>query len=229
MPSAEGLFARAISQSGFGREPGVPWEEATEEARVALSPLAGSDPSASELRALDAAQVMAVPTEHGPDRPDPLRRRSGPGLGRGRLRGRDRGRRSLPGRHDRPRGRARLRHLGHDRGPATPGRGWSTGPVDVAVEAYGGEQELGLYATSDVLFTEPARHLALAHAGDAPTYRYRFTIAPDTVLAADGGAPHTRRARVRLRRRTPPGHPRRERRGPRGPGGRPVGGLRHRR
>ena len=25
----------------------------------------------------------------------------------------------------------------------------------------------------------------------APTYRYRFTIAPDTVVAADGGAPHT--------------------------------------
>jgi para-nitrobenzyl esterase len=60
-----------------------------------------------------------------------------------------------------------------------------------ALAAYGGEAELGLRLLSDVMFGEPARHLAGEHADDAPTYRYRFAIADDAVLASAGGAPHT--------------------------------------
>ena len=78
-------------------------------------------------------------------------------------------------------------------GPAS-GAVWSALRSSLRAEtaaAYGPDAERDLHLGSDVLFTEPARHLALAHGDDAPTYRYRFTIAPDTVVAADGGAPHT--------------------------------------
>ena len=37
-----------------------------------------------------------------------------------------------------------------------------------AVAAYGSEAELDLHLLSDVLFTEPARHLTQEHADDAP-------------------------------------------------------------
>jgi para-nitrobenzyl esterase len=60
-----------------------------------------------------------------------------------------------------------------------------------AVAAYGSQAELDLHLLSDVVFTEPARHLALAHAGRAPTFRYVFGIAPRATLDELGGAPHT--------------------------------------
>ena len=191
MPSADGLFERAISQSGFGREPGVPWEAATPRRHGSPSNRSqASDPSASELRALDAAQVMAVPPSTVPTGQIPFVDEVVPAsvvdaFGAGT--------------------EADVPYLAgttdlevaadFDISDMTAARAARSLLVDqsrpVAVEAYGSEQELELHATSDALFTEPARHLAQEHAPEAPTYLYRFTVAPDTVLAAGGGAPHT--------------------------------------
>ncbi len=59
-----------------------------------------------------------------------------------------------------------------------------------AVAAYGGRKEFDSHLISDVLFTEPARHLAELHADDAPTYSYRFSIATPDLKRVLGGAPH---------------------------------------
>jgi para-nitrobenzyl esterase len=74
------------------------------------------------------------------------------------------------------------------------GEVWSLLRTELRAETaavYGSDEQRDLYLGSDVLFTEPARFLAQAHSDDAPTYRYRFTIAPETVLTSGGGAPHT--------------------------------------
>ena len=73
-----------------------------------------------------------------------------------------------------------------------------------AVAAYGGRAALDQHLISDVLFTEPARHLADEHAADAPTYLYRFSItSPDLQQAARRGAARVRDP-VRLRRQRRP-------------------------
>ncbi len=43
---------------------------------------------------------------------------------------------------------------------------------------------------TDVVFTEPARHLAQLHAERAPTYLYRFSVVAPELLDILGGAPH---------------------------------------
>jgi para-nitrobenzyl esterase len=60
-----------------------------------------------------------------------------------------------------------------------------------ALAAYRTQEELDLHVLADIMFTEPARHLARLHADDAPTFRYLFTIAPGPTLESRGGAPHS--------------------------------------
>jgi para-nitrobenzyl esterase len=61
---------------------------------------------------------------------------------------------------------------------------------EATVAAYGGAAEFDRHLLSDVLFTEPARHLADLHADDAPTFLYRFAIANPQLRQLLGGAPH---------------------------------------
>ena len=188
-PEARGLFAGAISQSGFGREESLPWEDALALGKRAREPLAGADATAEELRALDADELMGVSTgvlgALAPVADDVLPRSVAATFAAG-------DEADVPyvvGATDSEIPDAPAEQLG-----AEAGRVWSYLRAelgDVTTAAYGGVEQRDLYLGSDVLFTEPARHLARAHADDAPTYRYRFTIAQDTVLAAGGGAPHT--------------------------------------
>jgi para-nitrobenzyl esterase len=59
------------------------------------------------------------------------------------------------------------------------------------VQAYGGESAFNKHLISDLVFTEPARYLAILHAARAPTYLYRFSIASPTMTKVIGGAPHS--------------------------------------
>ena len=52
----------AISESGLGREPSQDWDAALDDGVATLEPLVGDDPSADDLRALDARDVMDLPT-----------------------------------------------------------------------------------------------------------------------------------------------------------------------
>ena len=121
-----------------------------------------------------------------------VRRRRAPDVGRRRRsRPGSRGRRALPRRHHR------------HRGPGRPSSSSGTVAGDVRSllldqarrAALGGVRQRGGAATSTSAPTccSPSRPATSRWPTPttAPTYRYRFTIAPDTVLAAGGGAPHT--------------------------------------
>jgi para-nitrobenzyl esterase len=188
-PDAAGLFAKAISQSGFGRETALGWDEALALGRRAIEPLAGAAATAADLRALDADEVMEVSTgilgALSPIADDVLPRSVSATFAAG-------AEADVPyivGSTDSEIPDAPLEQLGPDAGKV-----WTLLRTTLGAEtatAYGGEEERDRHLGSDLLFTEPARHLARAHADDAPTYRYRFGIAAETVLAASGGAPHT--------------------------------------
>jgi para-nitrobenzyl esterase len=186
-PSAQGLFARAIAQSGFGRQASVAWEDALALGQQAVEPLAGGAATADDLRALDADSVMEVSTGILGGlallSDDVLPQSVAATFAAGEEA-------DVPyivGTTDSEVPHAPLEQLGPEAGAV-----WSRLRTELTAEtgAVYGEQR-DLYLGSDVLFTEPARFLARAHSDDAPTYRYRFGIAPDTVLARDGGAPHT--------------------------------------
>jgi para-nitrobenzyl esterase len=188
-PSAEGLFARAIAQSGFGREPALAWDDAAAFGQAAVEPLAGAGVTAEDLRALDVDELMAIPTDIlaglAPMVDDVLPRSVSATFAAG-------DEADVPyvvGTTDSELPDARVERLG-----SVAGEVWSrlsTDPRAVTAAAYGSDEERDLHLGSDVLFTEPARFLARTHSDDAPAYRYRFTIAPEPVLATDGGAPHT--------------------------------------
>jgi para-nitrobenzyl esterase len=60
-----------------------------------------------------------------------------------------------------------------------------------ADSAYGSPEALSTNLVSDVLFVEPARHLARLHArSGSPTWLYRFSVLPPTAPPALKGAPH---------------------------------------
>ena len=59
------------------------------------------------------------------------------------------------------------------------------------VEAYGGQAAFDGDIVSDMIFNEPARHLARLHAAAGhPTYLYRFDVVADAMPEPHGGATH---------------------------------------
>jgi len=57
--------------------------------------------------------------------------------------------------------------------------------------AYGGEDGYRAQVVSDLVFNEPARHLARLHARNGhPTWLYRFDVVPDSSPEPGGGATH---------------------------------------
>jgi len=62
---------------------------------------------------------------------------------------------------------------------------------DALLAAYGGPDGYDQHIVSDLVFNEPARHLARLHAaGGQPTYLYRFDVVPDSNPEPSGGATH---------------------------------------
>jgi para-nitrobenzyl esterase len=59
------------------------------------------------------------------------------------------------------------------------------------VAAYGGQAGYDAWVVSDLVFNEPARHLARLHArAGSPTWLYRFDVVPDSHPEPSGGATH---------------------------------------
>jgi para-nitrobenzyl esterase len=56
--------------------------------------------------------------------------------------------------------------------------------------AYGTEDAFNTNIVSDILFTEPARHLARTHSEIAPTFLYRFSVLSETAPPTIKAAPH---------------------------------------
>ena len=182
-PRAAGLFDRAITQSGLGREESQPLAEARAAAGM-------RDASLADLRALDAETVMRaplnafagdVPIVDGGVLPAPVAEVFAAGD--------EADVPYLVGTTDLEFPDADLERRGFD---AAQLRGDLTG-ADAArlVAAYGGAADFEQHFFSDAVFTEPARFLATAHAERAPTYLYRFSIASPATLEAVGGAVHS--------------------------------------
>ena len=183
-PAAEGLFDKAISQSGLGREPSISLDEARADGEQFLPGL-----DADALRDVDATRLLGPPQDilAGDlpivDEVMPMR------IADAFAAGEEADVPYLTGTTNaefpdsvfvslaRPPDAARSLLVGNDRA--------------TFLSLYGGELGLQQHVLSDVLFTEPARYLAGLHAERAPTYRYRFSIASPAEQATIGGAPHT--------------------------------------
>ena len=62
---------------------------------------------------------------------------------------------------------------------------------DALVAAYGGQGGYDTSVVSDLIFNEPARHLARLHSGAGhPTWLYRFDVVPESNPEPSGGATH---------------------------------------
>jgi len=182
-PRAEGLFDRAITQSGLGREDPRTIAEVRRSAGL-------RDATMEELRALDAEAVMEaplnvfagdVPIVDGGVLPATVSQVFAAGdeadvpylLGTTDLEFPD----------------ADLVRRGFDAESLRAGlAGTDTARL---VAAYGGEEAFVEHFFSDAVFSEPARFLATAHAERAPTYLYRFSIASQQTIDTVGGAVHT--------------------------------------
>jgi para-nitrobenzyl esterase len=62
---------------------------------------------------------------------------------------------------------------------------------DALLAAYGGPEGYDQHVVSDLVFNEPARHLARLHAANGhPTFLYRFDVVPESNPEPSGGATH---------------------------------------
>ncbi|MBU3971476.1 MAG: carboxylesterase family protein [Alphaproteobacteria bacterium] len=62
---------------------------------------------------------------------------------------------------------------------------------DALLAAYGGPEGYDQHVVSDLVFNEPARHLARLHAANGhPTWLYRFDVVPESNPEPSGGATH---------------------------------------
>ena len=183
-PAAEGLFDKAIVQSGLGREPSISLDEARAQGEEFLPGL-----DADELRDLDAEKILGPPQDVlAGDMPvvdDVLPQRVADAFAAGD----EADVPYLVGSNSAEFPDGTLTRLG--RSPAA-GRNVLLGSDRAEfVTQYGGELGRVFHLVSDAIFTEPARFLATSHAARAPTYRYRFSIASPDELASVGGAVHS--------------------------------------
>ena len=198
---ARGLFHRAIVQSGLGRDAGtatfrtLDGSPSLEDRGVAFALAAGlpADASVEQLRALPAERLLTpAPSFFGGDLMV--------------LDGSDGG--GLVGENVAPAFAAGLEApvpliIGTNSAEL-----WRIKPSDLspygAIEAamtpgersallaaYGGQEGYDAHLLSDLVFNEPARHLARLHAANGhPTWLYRFDVVPESGPAPNGGAPH---------------------------------------
>ncbi len=187
-PAAEGLFDKAISQSGLGREHSISLDEARADGEQLLPGL-----DADGLRDIDATRLLGPPQDilAGDlpivDEVMPMR------IADAFAAGEEADVPYMTGTTNaefpdsvfvslaRPPDAARALLVGTERA--------------TFLSLYGGELGLQQHVLSDVLFTEPSRYFAGLHAEKAPTYRYRFSIASPAEQATLGGAPHTAEAK----------------------------------
>ena len=227
-PAARGLFAKAISQSGLGREASESLDDARADGQRLVAGLGLADPDADELRDLPADQVMGLPLdllqgdvpivdgtvlpapvadvfEAGDEAPVPF----------------------LVGTTDLEVPDLLVQQTGRD--PDELAAQIVGDNEAAAVAAYGGRTAFDSHLISDVLFTEPARHLARAARGRRPDVLLPvLDRQPGPEAGPRRGAARLRDP-LRLRRQQRPALPGRGRRGARGHDQRLLGGVRDRR
>lgn len=186
-PAAEGLFDKAVVQSGLGREQSISLDEAREQGEEFLPGL-----DADELRDLDADRILGPPQDVlGGDLPivdEVLPQRVADAFAAGD----EADVPYLVGSNSAEFPDATLTRLG--RSPNAARNALIGGKRAEFVALYGGELGMVFHLVSDAIFSEPARFLATEHAARAPTYRYRFSIASPAQLAGQGGAIHSAEA-----------------------------------
>jgi para-nitrobenzyl esterase len=188
-PLARGLFHKAISQSGAGREPGTPLAKAEQQGEAFVAALNVVASSAAALRAIDAETILAA---GDPD--------VGGGWGPiidGKLLTMDVTQAFAAG------AQARVPYLAGSNAlefpiPSKAFEGAFKRLANLSDEAraqataaYPSEVEFRRHVVSDLIFTEPARHLAALHAqAGEPTFLYRFSVLSAALKATLKGAPH---------------------------------------
>jgi len=187
-PAAEGLFDKAMVQSGLGRQPSISLDEAREDGEKFLP-----DMDADELRDLDPTRILGPPQDAvGGEVPivdEVMPQRVADAFAAGD----EADVPYLVGTNSAEFPDSFMQRLGREPEAA---RNFLVGKQRAAfVALYGGEREFALHVLSDAIFSEPARFLASAHAARAPTYRYRFSIATPAELGVVGGAPHSAEAK----------------------------------
>jgi para-nitrobenzyl esterase len=188
-PLARGLFQKAIAQSGAGREPGTPLAKAEQQGQAFIESLNIAASSTEALRAIDADAIMAA---GDPD--------VGAGWGPiidGKLLTEDVTTAFAAGRQ------ARVPYLAGSNALEfpIPAKAFDAAFNRMAnlpnaaraalAAAYPGEEAFKDHAISDLIFTEPARHLAALHAQSGePAFLYRFSVLSKSVEDQLKGAPH---------------------------------------
>lgn len=198
---ARGLFHRAVMQSGLGRDPGTPLSgaragSASLEARgLAFAVAAGLpvDATVEQLRALPAGHLLTpAPSFYdgdlsvidGAEVCGLINEDIAPAFAAGREA-------PVPliiGTNSRE-------FRGLNPTDISPGRvldrGMSGRQRAALLAAYGGQSGYDAGVLSDLVFNEPARHLARLHARNGhPTYLYRFDVVPESSPEPSGGATH---------------------------------------
>ncbi|MBX9801391.1 MAG: carboxylesterase family protein [Caulobacteraceae bacterium] len=198
---ARGLFHRAIVQSGLGRDKGtatfrtLDGSPSLEDRGTAFAIAAGLPPNASveQLRALPAERLLTpAPSFYGGDLMV--------------LDGHDGG--GLIGENVAPAFAAGLEAPVPLIIGANSAEFWWMKPSDLSpygalddpmtaeersafLAAYGGQDGYDAHVLSDLVFNEPARHLARLHAANGhPTFLYRFDVVPESNPEPSGGATH---------------------------------------
>lgn len=187
-PEAEGLFDRAISQSGLGRERPMPWDSAAAKGESLAAGLGAPEVDADELRELDAEKIALLPAmllRNEVPIIDPVLPAS---VAETFAAGDEADVPYVVGATDLELVDRYFVPLGVD--PSVLRRQLAVGHQRELGAAYGTPKEFDQHFLNDIFFAEPARNLALAHGSRAPTYLYRFSITHDAQRAAHGGAPH---------------------------------------
>lgn len=189
MPQARGLFIRAISESGLGREPTGALAAAEAHGAVFAAKLgvrADQSDAAAALRALPAATILAAgdPDLAGGDIPiaDGAMITGNPVAGF--RAGKEAKVPFIVG--------ANAQELPRAWGGYTKGfGGLSEAEEAKTVQAYGSREAFEDRFKSDAIFVEPARTLARLHAANgAPSWVYRFSILADAAPKGMKGTPH---------------------------------------
>ena len=188
-PLGKGLFAQAISGSGLGRESAPKWDAAAELVQGQLADSGAADLDAAALRDLDADTIVALPAFQVLGQ-IPIQDRALPRTVAQTFAAGD----ELPvpyltGTTDVEISDGIYPVVGVP-DPGALRLQLAADRIEEATAVYGDAGEFGVHFLNDVIFTEPARHLAELHSDRAPTYRYRFSIANKGTATTFGGAIH---------------------------------------
>lgn len=190
MPQARGLFARAITESGLGREPTGPLADAERKGAhfaETLGVRANQDDAAEALRALPAEKILAAgdPNLSLGDMPIADGQMILGNPVEGFRQGREAKVPFIVGSNDLELPKA------FGGGYSKEFSALSDAEEAQMVAAYGSRDQFETRFKSDAIFTEPGRTLANMHAKNgAPTWVYRFSILAKAAPKAFLGTPH---------------------------------------